>query len=387
MVPRGVYPEVGARIMDLQEPTKKMSTTGGTPQGTVLLLDEPDVIRKKFRSAVTDSGREVRRGDDKPGVTNLIDILAALTGEPPDAIEAAYGERGLRPVQAGRRRGRRRGRSRRSSERYRELRADPGELRRLLAVGAEKAREASAPTLAAMYERMGFVKHARPGRFFGARSTSAARELAPLARLEPAELEPRVDAAVQAPHPVADRLDHPPHLPVPALVQHELEAGARRAGARGRAPSARPRARRLRPACAASRRSALPGLDLVDLLHAVARDARAGARAGRRSSAAARRSSRRRAARRARRATHARRARRPSAGPAGRSPSSRRPPACAGARRRAPASRPAAPSTSTTSPRARRTCSARRARRSRGTRPALISSSDLRREATPARAR
>ena len=156
-VPRGVYPEVGARIMDLQEPTRKMSTTAGTPQGTVLLLDELDVIRKKFRSAVTDSGREVRRSPDKPGVTNLIDILAALTGEAPEAIEGRYVDSGygqfkqdvgeavveaVTPLQ----------------ERYRELRADPAELRRLLGVGAEKARETSAPTLARMYERMGFVR-------------------------------------------------------------------------------------------------------------------------------------------------------------------------------------------------------------------------------------
>src|SRR2546422_499566 len=63
VVPEGVYPEVGARIMDLQEPTRKMSTTGGTEQGTVLLLDEPDAIRRKFKTAVTDSGREIRSGD------------------------------------------------------------------------------------------------------------------------------------------------------------------------------------------------------------------------------------------------------------------------------------------------------------------------------------
>jgi len=156
-VPRGVYPEVGARIMDLQEPTKKMSTTGGTAQGTVRLLDEPDVIRKKFRSAVTDSGREVRRGDDKPGVSNLIDILSVATGDTPGAIETRYGDSGygqfkqdvgeavvelLTPVR----------------ERYKELRTDEGELLRLLAFGAEKARAASAPTLAAMYEKMGFVR-------------------------------------------------------------------------------------------------------------------------------------------------------------------------------------------------------------------------------------
>src|ERR671910_489766 len=129
-VPEGVYPEVGARIMDLQEPTKKMSTTGGTPQGTVKLLDEPDVIRKKFRSAVTDSGSEVRRAEDKPGVTNLVDILSSLTGEEPEAIESRYDGAGygqfktdvgeavveaIVPIQ----------------ERYRELRSDDAELRPL----------------------------------------------------------------------------------------------------------------------------------------------------------------------------------------------------------------------------------------------------------------
>ena len=165
-LPEGVYPEVGARIMDLQEPTKKMSTTGGTPQGTVKLLDEPDVIRKKFRSAVTDSGSEVRRAEDKPGVTNLVDILSSLTGEEPEAIESRYEGSGygqfktdvgeavveaVAPVQ----------------ERYRELRADPVELQRLLARGAEKARKTSEPTLAAMFDRMGFVM-SEVGRFFGA---------------------------------------------------------------------------------------------------------------------------------------------------------------------------------------------------------------------------
>lgn len=157
VVPDGVYPEVGARIMDLQDPTSKMSTSDGSAQGTVRILDEPDAIRKKFRSAVTDSGREVRREPDKPGVTNLIDILAVATGQTQAEIEARYGDSGygqfktdvgdavvelLAPVQA----------------RYAELRADEGELRRLLAVGAEKARAASAPVLERMYERMGFVR-------------------------------------------------------------------------------------------------------------------------------------------------------------------------------------------------------------------------------------
>jgi len=160
VVPQGVYPEVGARIMDLQEPTRKMSTTGGTTQGTVRLLDEPDAIRKKFRSAVTDSGREVRRVDDKPGVTNLIDILSVATGKTPAQIETEYVDSGygqfktdvgeavvalLEPIK----------------ERYRELRGDPAELLRLLAVGADKARSASAPTLETMYARMGFVRLGR----------------------------------------------------------------------------------------------------------------------------------------------------------------------------------------------------------------------------------
>src|SRR5947199_9903758 len=76
-VPEGVYPEAGARIMDLQEPTKKMSTTGGTPQGAVLIADPPDTIRKKFRSAVTDSGRDVRYDPaEKAGISNLIEIMS-----------------------------------------------------------------------------------------------------------------------------------------------------------------------------------------------------------------------------------------------------------------------------------------------------------------------
>src|SRR3954470_11799213 len=90
VVPRGVYPEVGARIMDLQEPMRKMSTTGGTEQGTVLILDPPDAIRRKFKSAVPDSGREIGRADDKPGITTLIDIMAVATGESPEAIERQF---------------------------------------------------------------------------------------------------------------------------------------------------------------------------------------------------------------------------------------------------------------------------------------------------------
>jgi tryptophanyl-tRNA synthetase len=157
-VPEGVFPTVGARIMDLQEPTKKMSTTGGTEQGTVLVLDPPDVIMRKFKTAVTDSGRDITYDPGgKPGVSNLVEILSVATETPIPDVEAQYDGQGygklkedvgeavvelFAPVQA----------------RYAELRADVGELRRLLAVGADKAREASAPTLALMYERMGFVR-------------------------------------------------------------------------------------------------------------------------------------------------------------------------------------------------------------------------------------
>ena len=155
-LPKGVYPGVGARIMDLQEPERKMSTTGGTAQGTVRVLDPPDAIRKKFKAAVTDSGTEVRRAPEKPGISNLVEIMAIASRETPEAVESRYDGAGygrfkedvgeavvalLDPVR----------------RRYEELRRDPNELERLLALGAEKAREASEPTLGRMRERMGFV--------------------------------------------------------------------------------------------------------------------------------------------------------------------------------------------------------------------------------------
>src|ERR1700743_1133432 len=90
VVPELRIPSVGARIMDLQDPTRKMSTTGGSEQGTVYVLDERKAIEKKLKSAVTDSGSEVRRGEEKPGIGNLIEILAAVRGTEPTAIEAEY---------------------------------------------------------------------------------------------------------------------------------------------------------------------------------------------------------------------------------------------------------------------------------------------------------
>lgn len=157
-VPRGVYPKAGARIKNLQEPERLMSTTRGAPSGVVRLVDSPDEIRKKFKTAVTDSGKEVVHDiRNKPGVSNLIEILSVATRESIKQIETRYEGQGygqlktdvgeavvelLAPFQA----------------RYRELRADDAGLRRMLASGAEKAAAAAAPTLARMYERMGFVR-------------------------------------------------------------------------------------------------------------------------------------------------------------------------------------------------------------------------------------
>jgi tryptophanyl-tRNA synthetase len=154
VVPAHRIPEVGARIMDLQEPERKMSTTGATEVGTLYVLDEPKAIRKKLGSAVTDSGREVVRGEEKPGVTNLIDVLAVARDVDPAEIErefegAGYGDfkaavaegvvEMLAPVR----------------ERYAELRPDQAALEQALAAGAEKARAIAAPTLAEVRERMG----------------------------------------------------------------------------------------------------------------------------------------------------------------------------------------------------------------------------------------
>jgi tryptophanyl-tRNA synthetase len=160
VVPRGVYPEEGARVKNLQEPDRLMSTTRGAPQGVVRMIDEPDVIRKKFKTAVTDSGRDVRHDvDNKPGVSNLIEIMAVATGTSIADVESRYDGAGygqfkddvgeavvtlLAPFR----------------ERYNELRADEGELHRLLGIGAEKAAASAQPTLDAMYDRMGFVRRA-----------------------------------------------------------------------------------------------------------------------------------------------------------------------------------------------------------------------------------
>jgi tryptophanyl-tRNA synthetase len=158
VIPDGVFPETGGRVMNLQEPTVKMSKSRGSESGTVLMLDSPDAIRKKLKTAVTDSGSDVRYDpEEKPGISNLIELMTVVTEKSIQEIEATYDGSGygrfkediaeglielLEPIQTS----------------YRELRADPAELQRLLAVGAEKARASSAPTLALMYERMGFAR-------------------------------------------------------------------------------------------------------------------------------------------------------------------------------------------------------------------------------------
>ncbi len=147
-------PEVGARIMDLQYPDRKMSTTGGSAQGTVYVLDEPAAVTRKFRSAVTDSGAEVLRAPDKPGVSNLIEILAAVNGTAPNEVEREFDGSGygafkqavadavvayLAPIR----------------DRYAELRSDEPALERILEAGAEKARAIAADTLRDVRHAMG----------------------------------------------------------------------------------------------------------------------------------------------------------------------------------------------------------------------------------------
>jgi tryptophanyl-tRNA synthetase len=154
VMPEARIPTVGARVRDLQEPTRKMSTTGGSEHGTVFVLDEPDTIRQKIRRAVADSGREVVRAEDKPGISNLIEIVAVARGVAPEEIEREFEGQGygdfkaavaetlvdwLTPVR----------------ERYHELRADEGELEAILEVGADKARTIARATLADVRETMG----------------------------------------------------------------------------------------------------------------------------------------------------------------------------------------------------------------------------------------
>jgi len=154
VVPEARIPAVGARIMDLQSPQRKMSTTGASVPGTVYVLDEPAAIAKKFRSSVTDSGAEICVAADKPGISNLIEILASVRGDTPQDVEREFAGSGygafkqavadavtayLAPVR----------------ERYQQLRSDEDELERIFAAGAGKARAIVSETLLDVRETMG----------------------------------------------------------------------------------------------------------------------------------------------------------------------------------------------------------------------------------------
>ena len=157
VVPEAVTPRAGARVMDLQEPTSKMSKSGDSDAGCVFMLDTPAAIEKKFKRAVTDSENEVRYDiASKPGVSNLLDILSAATGGDRDRLAEEYSQYGplksdtaaavierLQPIQ----------------ERHRELMADPAELSRLLGLGAERARSVASDTLERVHRSIGLLAH------------------------------------------------------------------------------------------------------------------------------------------------------------------------------------------------------------------------------------
>ncbi|AEW94955.1 MULTISPECIES: tryptophan--tRNA ligase [Streptomycetaceae] len=155
IVPRAVNPPVAARVMDLQDPTAKMGKSVGATPGIVYLLDEPDAIRKKVMRAVTDSGTEVAyEPEERPGVANLLDILAVCTGDRPEELAGGYDSYGalkkdaaeavvelLRPLRT----------------RHAELCADPGYVDGVLRAGAERARAMARPTVDAAYRAIGLM--------------------------------------------------------------------------------------------------------------------------------------------------------------------------------------------------------------------------------------
>jgi tryptophanyl-tRNA synthetase len=155
VVPEATIPKVGARVMDLQHPERKMSKSEDSPQGTILVLEDLKSVEKKIKRAVTDTDNEVRYDPEtKPGVSNLLAILGAATGRDPVALAASYDQYGplkadtaeavvelLRPIQA----------------RYAELAADPGGTAAILAKGAEKAQAVAGPTLAKARTALGLL--------------------------------------------------------------------------------------------------------------------------------------------------------------------------------------------------------------------------------------
>jgi tryptophanyl-tRNA synthetase len=154
-VPKATIRTAGARVMDLQEPTHKMSKSEASVAGTVFILEEPASVARKIKRAVTDTDTEVRFDPDtKPGVSNLLSILGACTGESPDAVASRYTQYGplktdtadavtelLQPIQ----------------DRYRELAADRGTVAKILDHGAEKAQAVASVTLERAKRNIGLV--------------------------------------------------------------------------------------------------------------------------------------------------------------------------------------------------------------------------------------
>lgn len=155
VLPTAVIPTAGARVMDLQRPREKMSKSLVSPQGTIDLLDEPATIEKKIRRAVTDNEASVHFDvDAKPGVSNLLSILAAATGQDAKSVGSAYRNYGhlkadtaeavvalLEPIQG----------------RFRELESDPAESMRALKAGAQKAQSIASATLKRAKDNIGFL--------------------------------------------------------------------------------------------------------------------------------------------------------------------------------------------------------------------------------------
>ena len=155
VVPRAVTPAAGARVMDLQSPTNKMSKSTDTDAGIIYLTDTPSEIEKKFKRAVTDSDNEVAYDRErKPGVSNLLDILSVASSTPVSTLVEQYSQYGklktdagsavaamLAPIQS----------------RYAELRSDPAELARLLRIGADRARSVAAATLDRAHRAIGLA--------------------------------------------------------------------------------------------------------------------------------------------------------------------------------------------------------------------------------------
>lgn len=153
VVPKATYPAVAARVMDLQVPTSKMGKSHARTAGTVYLLDEPEAVRKKVLRAVTDTASEVAYArDERPGVANLLDVLAACGGGEPARLAEGYTSYGalkkdvaeavvevLRPVR----------------RRHAELAADPAYVDEVLRAGAERARGLARPRVEAAYRAVG----------------------------------------------------------------------------------------------------------------------------------------------------------------------------------------------------------------------------------------